>query len=204
MAQAFPVPPCTGWSPLSRLTLNPDSSEDSNAPEVPSRRWSRAAETVAPAFAQDDHAGALARDLPETAPHATSRPHTTPPSAARLTLGFARRREVTRGGTNHPSINGMQGVRGSNPLSSTPGQRSCSASTAHESPASGSKSAAICLCEADLVVRRAVDAGQHRRCRRPVDRAPPGRRHQPGRARRRPDRPRIHSISPGALVAVLA
>jgi hypothetical protein len=28
----------------------------------------------------------LARDLPETAPHATSRPHTTPPSAARLTL----------------------------------------------------------------------------------------------------------------------
>ena len=67
----------------------------------------------------DDHAGILARDLPETAPHATSRPHTTPPSAARLTSVIARGREVTRGGTNHPSINGMQGVRGSNPLSST-------------------------------------------------------------------------------------
>jgi hypothetical protein len=46
------------------------------------------------------------------------------------------------------------------------------ASTTHESLASGSKSAAICLCEAKLVVRHAVNAGQHRRCRRPVDRAP--------------------------------
>jgi hypothetical protein len=100
---------------------------------------------------------------------------------------------------------GMQGVRGSNPLSSTPGQRPCSASTAHESPASGSKSAAICLCEANLVVRHAVDAGQHRRCHQWVDRfPPPGRRHQPGRARRRPDRPRIHLVSAGALAAVLA
>jgi hypothetical protein len=69
--------------------------------------------------AMDYHAGILARDLPETALHATSRSRTTPPSAARLTLGFARGREVTRGTTNHPSINGLQGVRGSNPLSST-------------------------------------------------------------------------------------
>jgi hypothetical protein len=46
--------------------------------------------------------------------------------------------------------------------------------TAHESPASGSKSAAICLCEANLVVRHAVDdavVGRRRRraseiCRR--------------------------------------
>jgi hypothetical protein len=59
--------------------------------------------------AMDYHAGILARDLPETALHATSRSRTTPPSTARLTLGFARGREVTRGGTNHPSINGMQG-----------------------------------------------------------------------------------------------
>jgi hypothetical protein len=51
---------------------------------------------------------------------------------------------VTRGGMNHPHINGMQGVRGSNPLSSTPGQRASPPSTARESPASGSKSAAIC------------------------------------------------------------
>jgi hypothetical protein len=43
----------------ARSTLDPKSSEDSNAPEVPSRRWSRATETVAPAFAKDDHAGPL-------------------------------------------------------------------------------------------------------------------------------------------------
>jgi hypothetical protein len=42
------------------------------------------------------------------------------------------------------SLDGMQGVRGSNPLSSTPGHRPSPPSTAHESPASGSKSAAIC------------------------------------------------------------
>jgi hypothetical protein len=67
-----------------------------------------------------------------------------PPSAARLTSGFARRREVTRGVTNHPSINGMQGVRGSNPLSSTPGQRPSPPSTARESRPSRSRYAAIC------------------------------------------------------------
>jgi hypothetical protein len=39
---------------------------------------------------------------------------------------------------------GMQGVRGSNPLSSTTGQRPHPASTGSESPASGSRSAAIC------------------------------------------------------------
>jgi hypothetical protein len=69
--------------------------------------------------AMDYHAGILARDLPETALHATSRSRTTPPSTARLILGFARGREVMWGTTNHPSINGMQGVKGSNPLSST-------------------------------------------------------------------------------------
>jgi redox-sensitive bicupin YhaK (pirin superfamily) len=42
---------------LAQYPRNP--TEDSNAPEVPSRRWSRAAETVAPAFAKDDHAGPL-------------------------------------------------------------------------------------------------------------------------------------------------
>jgi hypothetical protein len=89
--------------------------------------------------------------------------------------------------------------QGSNLLSSTPGPRSCSASTAHESSASGSKSAAICLCEANSGRRHTVDSGQHRRGPRPVDRAPPGRHHQPGRARRRPDRPRIHSSRPGSL-----
>jgi hypothetical protein len=41
------------------------------------------------------------------------------------------------------SLDGMQGVRGSNPLSSTPGQRPCSGPTVPESLASGSRSAAI-------------------------------------------------------------
>jgi hypothetical protein len=38
--------------------------------------------------AMDYHAGILARDLPETALHATSRSRTTPPSTARLILGL--------------------------------------------------------------------------------------------------------------------
>jgi hypothetical protein len=42
------------------------------------------------------------------------------------------------------SLDGMQGVRGSNPLSSTPGQRPKPAPTFSESPASGSRSAASC------------------------------------------------------------
>jgi hypothetical protein len=42
------------------------------------------------------------------------------------------------------SLDGMQGVRGSNPLSSTPGQKPCAALTAPESPASGSRATAIC------------------------------------------------------------
>ena len=82
----------------------------------------------------DDHAGILARELPETAPHATSRPHTTPPSAARLTSVIARGREVTRGGTNHPSINGMQGV------SST-----ARAQSLDQSPCIGTTSIRACL-----------------------------------------------------------
>jgi hypothetical protein len=57
-------------------------------------------------------------------------------------------------------VNGMQGVRGSNPLSSTPGQRPSPPSTARESPASGSKLAAICP---ERPLQRPVG-----RCRRPA------------------------------------
>jgi hypothetical protein len=67
----------------------------------------------------DDHAGALARDLPETALHATSRCLTTQPSAAPNTCSIAWVGEVMHGDVNSPRINGMQGVRGSNPLRST-------------------------------------------------------------------------------------
>src|SRR5215211_7918507 len=62
---------------------------------------------------------ALAGDLPETALHATSR-HPTPRSPAALsTWAVVWPREVVHGVVNRPRIDGMQGVRGSNPLSST-------------------------------------------------------------------------------------
>jgi hypothetical protein len=57
--------------------------------------------------------------LPETALRATSRRRTTQPSAAPLTRAVAWSREVLRGELNYPRIDGMQGVRGSSPLSST-------------------------------------------------------------------------------------
>jgi hypothetical protein len=69
--------------------------------------------------AEGDHAGVLARDLPETALRAASRRPTIRPSAASLACSVAWVGEVVRGDVNHPHINGMQGVRGSNPLSST-------------------------------------------------------------------------------------
>ena len=72
------------------------------------------------------------------------------------------------------SLDGMQGVRGSNPLSSTPGHRPSPPSAIRESPGSGSKSAAICP---ERAIQRPV-----RRCRRPtwlasspVDPGAPGR-----------------------------
>jgi hypothetical protein len=61
----------------------------------------------------------FARDLPETAQHATSRRPTSRSSAPPFNCSVAWVGEVVDGDVNHPSINGMQGVRGSNPLSST-------------------------------------------------------------------------------------
>jgi hypothetical protein len=66
----------------------------------------------------------------------------------------------------------MQGVRGSNPLSSTPGQRPSSASTAPDSPASGSGWAAICVARPI----RSSDAAGCCRCRRPGSPGPAGGR----------------------------
>ena len=67
----------------------------------------------------DGPAGALARDLPETALREASHCPTTRLSAALLTCSVAWVGEAAHGDVNHPRINGMQGVRGSNPLSST-------------------------------------------------------------------------------------
>src|SRR5215211_239433 len=91
----------------------------------------------------------LARDLPETALHVTSRHLTTRPSTAPLTRVVVWGREVLCGVVNHPHINGMQGVRGSNPLGSTPGQRPDPASAVPGSPAPGSRSAATVVAQAD-------------------------------------------------------
>src|SRR5215216_1000460 len=102
---------------LTRLCLNypaqyprPTSSEDSTAPEVPvgcgqgSGGWRRRPCHGLPCRA-------LARDLPETALHATSR-HPTPRSpAAPFTCSVAWISEVVHGDVNYPSINGMQGLR---------------------------------------------------------------------------------------------
>jgi hypothetical protein len=85
---------------------------------------------------------ALARDLPETALHVASRRPTTQPSAASLTWAAMWTREVLQGVVNHLRINGMQGVRGSNPLSSTPGHRPSPPLTASESWRSRSRYAA--------------------------------------------------------------
>jgi hypothetical protein len=68
------------------------------------------------------------------------------------------------------SLDDMQGVRGSNPLSSTPGQRPCSASTAPESPASGSRWAAICVAGPI----QSSDAAGGCCCRRPGRLGPAG------------------------------
>ena len=74
--------------------------------------------------AKDDHARDLARDLPETALHVTSRRLTTPPSTAPLTSVVVWAREVLRGVVNSPSINGKDGVAGSSPAGgSTPNQQ---------------------------------------------------------------------------------
>jgi hypothetical protein len=88
----------------------------------------------------------LARYLPETALHAALRRPTTQPSAASLSCAVMWIREVLQGVVNHPRINGMQGVRGSNPLSSTPGQRPDRASADPESSASRSRFAATRRC----------------------------------------------------------
>jgi hypothetical protein len=103
---------------------------------------------------------ALARDMPETALHVASRRPTTQPSAAALTRAVMWIREVLQGVVNYPRINGMQGVRGSNPLSSTTGQRADSASAVPGSPAPGSRLAATAVAQADPSPTRA----SHRRC----------------------------------------
>jgi hypothetical protein len=66
----------------------------------------------------------------------------SPLSTVPLTWADMWTRGVLHGSVNRPRINGMQEVRGSNPLSSTPAQRPCSARTPPDSPPSCSRFAA--------------------------------------------------------------
>jgi hypothetical protein len=93
----------------------PVISHESNAPQV---RSACGRGLPGPAFVPQITRGPCQR-LPETALRATSRRRTTQPSAAPLTRAVAWSREVLRGELNYPRIDGMQGVRGSSPLSST-------------------------------------------------------------------------------------
>jgi hypothetical protein len=65
------------------------------------------------------------------------------------------------------AVYGMQGVRGSNPLSSTPGQRPSPSSTARESRPSRSRYAATRAAKA--LIQCGGHPGHHRRGRLPVD-----------------------------------
>ena len=102
----------------ARSTLDPKSSEDSTAPEVP----------VSCEQVQDGRAGVHAMDragpcqrLPETAPRVTSRRPTARSSAPPFTWAVVRSREVLTGGVNPRRIDGKDGVAGSIPAGgSTP------------------------------------------------------------------------------------
>jgi hypothetical protein len=59
--------------------------------------------------------------------------------------------EAAKGVVNECGWHGMQGVRGSNPLSSTPGQSADAAQASPDSPTVGSRLAAICAARLDPV-----------------------------------------------------
>jgi hypothetical protein len=117
-------------------------------------------------------------------PHAASRRITALRPASCLSRAEVVLSKAAEGRVKGCGWHGMQGVRGSNPLSSTPGQRPSLPSTAGESPASGSKSAAACP-ERPIQRPARQSAGQHRWRRRPVD---PARRWRPRVGDEGPDR----------------
>jgi hypothetical protein len=84
---------------------------------------SRAAGTMAPAFIPETTKQGLARNLPETPLRVGPPRPTTHSSIAPLTCVVVRGREVLHGVASPPRVDGMRGVRGPSPLSSTPGQR---------------------------------------------------------------------------------
>jgi hypothetical protein len=83
-----------------------------------------------PLASQPSRISFRARDLPETALHVALRCLTSQPSAEPPSCAIVRGRGVPLGVVSHRRIDGMQGVRGSNPLSSTTGQGPSPPSTA--------------------------------------------------------------------------
>jgi hypothetical protein len=102
----------------------------------------------------------LARDLPETMPRFATPTYVSPRGLSRSTCGNVVEQTVRCRGSRWPHGHGMQGVRGSNPLSSTPGQRPDPASAAPGSPAPGSRLAATAVAQADP----SPTGASHRRC----------------------------------------
>jgi hypothetical protein len=90
----------------------------------------------------------------------SARPHTSHHESALMLGGKGLLRKVLWWALRWGSLDGMQGVRGSNPLSSTTGQRPDSASAVPGSPAPGSRLAATAVAQADPSPTRA----SHRRC----------------------------------------
>jgi hypothetical protein len=93
-------------------------------PSRMSRRQPRRSSPCPPCGRPDEHrrpCRALARGLPETVLHATSRRPTPRPSTAPFTCAVVWSREVLHGGANRPRIDGKDGVAGSIPAGrSTP------------------------------------------------------------------------------------
>jgi hypothetical protein len=83
-----------------------------------------------------------------------------PVDSGSLTWAVVWAREVPRGLVNHRRVDGMQEVRGQIPSAPPPGHRPSPPSATPGSPASGSRSAAIC---SERPIQRPV-----RRCRRPA------------------------------------
>jgi hypothetical protein len=146
------------------------------------------------------HAGPCQRFARNCATHDLAPPHARS-SLAPFACAVVRSREVLHGGVNPRRIDGMQGVRGSNPLSSTPGQRPKPELAVSRSPGSSSRSAAIRAALADPVVQRGDNPGRRRR----LETVTPGRRREPWPCNESPDRSgHGRSIQAGATTSSLS
>jgi hypothetical protein len=122
--------------------LDPSSFEHSSAQWYPIACGGGCRDDGASARAMDDHAEALARNLPETVLYATSRSPTSRSTTAPLTCAVVWAREVLHGVTNRRRIDGKDG------LSGTPSCRNACHHEVSESTARGSQS---CRCAASVL-----------------------------------------------------